>query len=82
MASGKELKKRIKSVKNTSKITKTMEMVATAKSKRMMDRVQAARPYAEKISEFMDTLGGLKDQIDSPFLFAREDYGTVALFDQ
>ena len=79
MASGKELKKRIKSVKNTSKITKTMEMVATAKSKRMMDRVQAARPYAEKISEFMDTLGGLKDQIDSPFLFAREDYGTVAL---
>ncbi len=79
MASGKELKKRIRSVKNTSKITKTMEMVATAKSKRMMDRVIAARPYSEKLGQLMKSLGGLRDRIDSPYLNAREDFGAVAL---
>ena len=68
MAGAKEIKKRIQSVKNTRKITRTMEMVATAKSKRMIDRVNAAQPYGEKIAEFMETLGGLKNQVESPLL--------------
>jgi len=46
MAKGRELKGRIKSVENTRKITRTMEMVATSKMKRAHDRVAAARPYA------------------------------------
>ncbi len=46
MAKGRELKGRIKSVENTRKITRTMEMVATSKMKRAQDRVAAARPYA------------------------------------
>ena len=48
MAKGSELKGRIKSVENTRKITRTMEMVATSKMKRATDRVAAARPYAQR----------------------------------
>jgi F-type H+-transporting ATPase subunit gamma len=51
MAKGRELKGRIKSVENTRKITRTMEMVATSKMKRAADRVQAARPYANSLAE-------------------------------
>lgn len=47
MAKGRELKGRIRSVENTRKITRTMEMVATSKMKRASDRMLAARPYAE-----------------------------------
>jgi F-type H+-transporting ATPase subunit gamma len=49
MAKGRELKGRIRSVQNTRKITKTMELVATSKLKRAQDRVLAARPYAEAL---------------------------------
>lgn len=49
MAKGRELKGRIKSVENTRKITRTMEMVATSKMKRATDRMRAARPYAEAL---------------------------------
>ncbi|MDO8502773.1 MAG: ATP synthase F1 subunit gamma [Gemmatimonadaceae bacterium] len=51
MAKGRELKGRIKSVENTRKITRTMEMVATSKMKRAKDRVHAARPYASSLAE-------------------------------
>ena len=51
MAKGRELKGRIKTVENTRKITRTMEMVATSKMKRAQDRVQAARPYALSLAE-------------------------------
>ncbi len=53
MAKGKELKGRIKSVENTRKITRTMEMVATSKMKRATDRVIAARPYANALGEML-----------------------------
>lgn len=56
MAKGRELKGRIKSVENTRKITRTMEMVATSKMKRAVDRVAAARPYAEALSEVISSL--------------------------
>ena len=56
MAKGKELKTRIKSVENTRKITKTMEMVATSKMKRAQDRVAAARPYAEALRDVIANL--------------------------
>jgi F-type H+-transporting ATPase subunit gamma len=50
MAKGRELKGRIKSVENTRKITRTMEMVATSKMKRAQDRVSAAKPYAQSLA--------------------------------
>lgn len=56
MAKGRELKGRIKSVEGTRKITRTMEMVATSKLKRAQDRVVAARPYSQALSEVIGDL--------------------------
>jgi len=56
MAKGRELKTRIKSVENTRKITRTMEMVATSKMKRAQDRVTAARPYAQALRDVIASL--------------------------
>ena len=56
MAKGRELKGRIKSVENTRKITRTLEMVATSKMKRAQDRVMAARPFATVLSEVISSL--------------------------
>jgi F-type H+-transporting ATPase subunit gamma len=56
MAKGRELKGRIRSVQNTRKITKTMELVATSKLKRAQDRVLAARPYAEALRQVIADL--------------------------
>lgn len=56
MAKGRELKGRIKSVENTRKITRTMEMVATSKMKRAQDRVVAARPYANALTDVISSL--------------------------
>jgi F-type H+-transporting ATPase subunit gamma len=56
MAKGRELKGRIKSVENTRKITRTLEMVATSKMKRAQDRVHAARPYARALAAVLADL--------------------------
>jgi F-type H+-transporting ATPase subunit gamma len=56
MAKGRELKRRIKTVENTRKITRTMELVATSRMKRAQDRVTAARPYAQALG---DVIAGL-----------------------
>jgi F-type H+-transporting ATPase subunit gamma len=56
MAKGRELKARIRTTENTRKITRTMEMVATAKMKRALDRVHAARPYANALAEVIGSL--------------------------
>ena len=56
MAKARELKGRIRSVQNTRKITRTMEMVATSKLKRAQDRVGAARPYADKLQDVIARL--------------------------
>jgi len=56
MAKGRELKGRIKSVENTRKITRTLEMVATSKMKRAQDRVVAARPYANALADVISSL--------------------------
>jgi len=62
MAGAKVLKKRILVVKNTRKITRTMEMVSTAKSKRMVSRVNAARPYNEKILEILESMEKIAEE--------------------
>lgn len=56
MAKGRELKGRIRTTENTRKITRTMEMVATAKMKRALDRVTSARPYANALGEVLSSL--------------------------
>jgi len=56
MAKGRQLKGRIRSVQNTRKITRTMELVSTSKLKRAQDRVIAARPYAEALREVIADL--------------------------
>jgi F-type H+-transporting ATPase subunit gamma len=58
MAKPRELRRRIRSVQNTRKITKTMELVATSKLKRAQDRVVAARPYARALAEVLGDLYG------------------------
>ena len=64
MASLLDMRRRIKSVKNTQQITKAMKMVAAAKLKRAQDRVTAARPFAGKMS---DVLGGLSGKVAGEF---------------
>ncbi|MEE8060857.1 MAG: ATP synthase F1 subunit gamma [Gemmatimonadales bacterium] len=56
MATGQQLKGRIRSVQNTRKITRTMELVAASKLKRAQDRVRAARPYAEALATVIGDL--------------------------
>ena len=69
-----DIRRRIKSVKNTQQITKAMKMVSAAKLKRAQDRVVTARPFANKM---MEVLGGLADRADEnfhhPLLDARSD---------
>lgn len=68
MATPKEIKNRINSVKNTRKITKTMELVSTAKSKKAVTRVNSAQPYSEKLSEFAGSLNDSGVDITHPLL--------------
>jgi F-type H+-transporting ATPase subunit gamma len=56
MAKGRQLKRRIRSIQNTRKITRTMELVATSKMRRAQDRVAAARPYAGALAEVIADL--------------------------
>jgi len=56
MAKARELKRRIRSVQNTKKITKTMELVSTSKLKRAQDRVVGARPYAQALADVIGQL--------------------------
>jgi F-type H+-transporting ATPase subunit gamma len=74
MASLLDMRRRIKSVKNTQQITKAMKMVAAAKLKRATDRVTAARPFAQKMSEVLGNLSArVGDDFSSPLLNERGD---------
>ena len=68
MAKGSELKGRIKSVENTRKITRTLEMIATSKMKRSQDRVMAARPYARALADVISSLYSKDLEGDFPLL--------------
>ncbi len=71
MAGAKEIRTKIKSVQNTAKITKAMEMVAASKMRRAQDRMHAARPYAEKIKKVVGHLGSAHPEYKHPFLIDR-----------
>lgn len=71
MPSAKDLKKKIRTVSNTRKITRTMEMVATVKAKQTQDRIKATAPYSEKLAEILDSIAA-SGSIAHPFLTAPE----------
>ncbi len=79
MASAKELKKKIRSISNTKKITRTMELVATAKSKRTQDRVHATAPYAAALRDILRDLAQA-DPDRHPFLKAPAGVRRTAVF--
>ena len=71
MAGAKEIRTKIKSVQNTQKITKAMEMVAASKMRRAQDQMHATRPYAEKIKDVVRHLGSSHPEYKHPFLLER-----------
>jgi len=72
MAAGKEIRGKIKSVENTKKITKAMEMVAASKMRKAQDRMRSARPYAEKVREITGNLSRANPEYTHPFMQSNE----------
>ncbi|TMO70680.1 F0F1 ATP synthase subunit gamma [Pseudoalteromonas aurantia] len=72
MASGKEIKSKIGSIKNTQKITSAMEMVAASKMKRAQDRVASSRPYAENLRKVIGRVAQANLDFHHPFLEERD----------
>lgn len=72
MAGAKEIRTKIKSVKNTQKITRAMEKVAMSKMRKAQERMQHARPYAQKILRTVGHLAQANPEYKHPFLVERE----------
>ena len=79
MPSGKEIRNKIKSVENTRKITKAMEMVAASKMRKAQERMRAARPYGEKIRRVAANLSHALSEYKHPFLMKRDPVQSVGL---
>ncbi len=73
MAVGREIRKKIKSIQNTQKITRAMEMVAASKMRRAQERMSAARPYADKMRNVIGHLHYAHPEYRHPFLVEREN---------
>lgn len=72
MPGTKEIRRRIRSVISIQQITRAMEMIAVSRLKRAEERLRAARPYAEKIQELMESLAPSLPRVDHPLLVRRE----------
>lgn len=68
MAAGKEIRGKIKSVENTKKITKAMEMVAASKMRKAQERMRSARPYSEKVRNIAANLGKANPEYTHAFM--------------
>ncbi|KQP38116.1 F0F1 ATP synthase subunit gamma [Pseudorhodoferax sp. Leaf274] len=81
MAAGKEIRGKIKSVENTKKITKAMEMVSVSKMRKAQERMRAARPYATKIRDIAAHLGEANPEYTHAFMKANEakDVGFIVV---
>ena len=79
MASVQDLKRRIRSISNTRKITRAMELVAAAKLRRAELRIQALRPYAETMNELIAGVGRAASSVRLPLLEQREQIEGVAI---
>jgi len=72
MSGAKEIRGKIKSIKNTQKITKAMEMVAASKMRKAQERMAASRPYAEKMRNVIAHLSQAHAEIKHPYMIERE----------
>jgi F-type H+-transporting ATPase subunit gamma len=79
MAAGKEIRTKIKSVENTRKITKAMEMVAASKMRKAQERMRSGRPYGEKIRSICANLSNANPEYRHPFMASRPDLKRIAL---
>ena len=72
MAGAKEIRTQIKSIKNTQKITKAMEMVAASKMRKAQDRMRSSRPYSDKMKSVVSHMGKAHPEYRHPYLMERE----------
>ncbi|MGZ5090579.1 MAG: F0F1 ATP synthase subunit gamma [Burkholderiales bacterium] len=79
MPGSKEIRTKIKSVQNTRKITKAMEMVAASKMRRAQERMRAARPYGEKIRNVAAHISHANPEYRHPFLIERDTVKRVGI---
>ncbi len=79
MAGSKEIRTKIKSVQNTRKITKAMEMVAASKMRRAQERMRATRPYVEKIRNIAANISHANPEYRHPFLVSRDSVKRVGI---
>ena len=79
MPGSKEIRTKIKSVQNTRKITKAMEMVAASKMRKAQERMRAARPYGEKIRNVAAHISHANPEYRHPFLVSRDTVKTVGI---
>jgi F-type H+-transporting ATPase subunit gamma len=79
MAGSREIRNKIKSVQNTRKITKAMEMVAASKMRKAQERTRAARPYAEKIRNVAAHISHANPEYRHPYLVTRDTVKKVGI---
>ena len=79
MAAGKEIRGKIKSVENTKKITKAMEMVAASKMRKAQERMRLARPYGDKIRNIAAHLAQANPEYKHPFLITHDAAKTAGI---
>ncbi len=77
MAGAKEIRTQIKSIQNTQKITKAMEMVAASKMRKAQERMRSSRPYAEQIRQVLNRLALANCEYEHPYLQYREQVKRV-----
>jgi F-type H+-transporting ATPase subunit gamma len=79
MAGSKEIRMKIKSVQNTRKITKAMEMVAASKMRKAQDRMRATRPYGDKIRQVASHIAHAHSEVKHPLLVRRENVKNIGV---
>ncbi|MDP1557519.1 MAG: F0F1 ATP synthase subunit gamma [Nitrosomonas sp.] len=79
MAGSREIRNKIKSVKNTQKITRAMEMVAASKMRKAQDRMKKARPYGEKIRNVAAHMSRANTEYRHPFLIERDTVNRIGI---
>jgi F-type H+-transporting ATPase subunit gamma len=77
MAGGREIKTKIKSVQNTRKVTRALEMVSASKIRRAQERMKASRPYARAMKQVIGHLAQANSEYRHPYLVEREDVKRV-----
>src|SRR5213075_524886 len=77
VAAGKEIRTKIKSVENTKKITKAMEMVAASKMRKAQERMRKARPYSEKVRNIASNLGTANPEYTHAFMKPNDETKNV-----